>query len=196
MLLRLNEVTEPHHERADAPWLALLAPDVRREAYIRQLVATYGFEAPIESALSYTKGLCAVVKLRERARSGLIAQDLLVLGLTPTEVTELRQCFSIASFEDIGEALGWLYVVERAALHHEKVRRNISQRIPSARKATSFLAAAGSIAGRRWQALGMVIDKYATTTLIADRIVTAADNAFRRLHLWNETHHSDVRSEG
>ena len=196
MLSRLNAETREHHAHADAPWLALLAADVRRQDYIRQLVVTYGFEAPVESALSYTPGLASIVKLRDRARSGMLAQDLLGLGYTPLQVTELPQCFSIMSFEDVAEALGWMYVVERATLHHDPVRRNVRQRIPTARHATSYLAAAGSLAGTRWQALGIVLDKHAATAAIAARIVTAAEHAFRRLRDWIETNQTELRSTG
>jgi heme oxygenase len=196
MLLRLNAETHAHHSHADAPWSALLAPDVRLQDYIHQLVVTYGFEAPVESALSYTKGLSTIVKLRERARSGLLAQDLLALDHSAAQVTELPQCFSIAEFDDLTDALGWLYVVERATLHHDSVRRNVMHRIPSARRATSYLAASESIAGTRWQALGRVLDKHAMTDAIADRIVIAADHAYRRLCDWIEKNQAELRSAG
>lgn len=196
MLSRLNAETGVHHARADAPWLALLAADVRRANYIRQLVLTYGFEAPIESALSYTPGLVNIIKLRERARSGLLAQDLLALGLSPVQLTELPQCFSIMSFDDVAEALGWLYVVERATLQHDLVGNNVVHRIPAARKATSYLAASGSSALTRWQALGRALDRNAPTPAIADRIATAADRAFRQLHTWIDTNETELRSVG
>ena len=196
MLLRMNAETRAHHAHADAPWLALLAVDVRRHDYIHRLVVTYGFEAPVESALSYTQGLAAIVKLRARAHSGLLAQDLLVLGRTPAQVTDMPQCFSITTFDDVAEALGWLYVVERATLHYASVRRNVIQRLPNARKATSYLAASGSVTAVRWQVLGAVLDEHATTEAIAARIVTAAEHAYRRLHDWIETNATYMRSVG
>ena len=195
-LARLNQDTRAHHAAADAPWLALLGTEVRRKDYIRHLVITYGFEAPLEGAFAYSIGLRAVVNLRERTRSGLLAQDLLALGSSPAELSALPQCFSIVPFADVAEALGWLYVVERATLHHVSVRRNLVQRIPDIRHATSYLSAAGSVAGARWQALGVALDELATTESITDRIVTAADHAFRRWRDWLELNQPELRSVG
>ena len=196
MLARLNAVTHPHHASADASWLALLRTDVGRMDYMRQLVVTYGFEAPLESALSYTRGLAGLLNLRARSRCGLLVQDLLALGHTPADVTGLPQCFSITAFEDIAEALGWLYVVERASLHHEPIRRNVTLRGPAARNATSYLTACGSIAGARWQAFGRALDTHATSDTIAERIVAATEHAYRRLYDWNDTQTSQLRSVG
>ena len=195
-LARLNQDTRPHHAAADAPWLALLATDVRRKDYIRHLAITYGFEAPLEGAFAYTSGLRAVVNLRERTRCGLLAQDLLALGSSPAELSALPQCISITPFGDVAEALGWLYVVERATLHHDSVRRNLVQRIPDIRRATTYLSTAGSVAGARWQALGLALDKFAVTDAITNRIVIAADRAFRRWREWLDLYQPELRSVG
>lgn len=183
-LNRLNVETRSHHVDADAPWLALMRVDVRRQDYIHQLAVTYGFEAPLEGALAYTEGLSAVIGTRERVRAGLIAQDLLALGIKPSSLSELPQCFSITPFQDITDALGWMYVVERATLHHDSVRRSLLQRLPDARSASAYLGAAGSVAGTRWQSFGRALDEYVASDEIADRVVSAADHAFRRWRDW------------
>jgi heme oxygenase (biliverdin-IX-beta and delta-forming) len=183
-LHRLNDETRSRHSAADAPWLALMRVDVSREDYIRQLAITYGFEAPLESALAYTEGLSAVVGLRERVRAGLIARDLLELGIKPSSLSELPQCCSITPFQDVADALGWMYVVERATLYHESVRRCLLRRLPDTRRAMAYLGAAGSIAGARWQSFGLALDEVVANDVIAVRVAAAADHAFRRWRDW------------
>src|SRR5262245_47729258 len=94
MLNRLDMETSAYHAEVDAYWLDLLSADVTRDQYRRQLVRVYGFEAPLESSLAYTPHL-VIADRRERQRSGLIAQDLLALGVTPSMITALAQCSAI-----------------------------------------------------------------------------------------------------
>src|SRR5688572_13373528 len=123
MLNRLDMETRAHHAEVDSYWLDLMAAGVTREQYRAQLMRLYGFEAPLESALAYTPQL-VIADRRERMRSGLIAQDLLALGITPSKITALPQCSNIAPFADPGEALGWKYVMERPTQMHGAIKRN------------------------------------------------------------------------
>src|SRR6185503_16636101 len=111
MLARLDMETLEQHAGVDGHWLDLMSSAVTREQYKSLLMRIYGFEAPIESALAYTPHL-VVADRRERTRSGLVVQDLLALGITPSNITRLPQCAAVASFADPGEALGWKYVIE------------------------------------------------------------------------------------
>jgi heme oxygenase len=190
----LNDATRLHHAEADAPWLALMTTDVRHLEYARQLEITYGFEAPLEGALAYTDGLAAILDVRTRARAGLIAQDLLALGVAPSRLSRLPHCFAITPFQAPADALGWMYFVERSTLLHDSVRHNLVQRLPGVRRATTYLdAACSSAPGARWQQFGHALAKYAATDAVTERVVSAADQAFRKWRDWN---HPAQRSAG
>ncbi|MGE5184296.1 MAG: hypothetical protein ACM31C_19640, partial [Acidobacteriota bacterium] len=164
--------------------LALLGADATRWDYVRQLRSTYGFEAPLEAALAYTPGLKRLLDLRARTRAGLIAQDLLALGMSASELALLPQCFPIAPFSGPVEALGWLYVTERATLLHESIRRAIATRIPDAPGACAYLSAYEGLTSARWQQLGRVLDRAAETPRALGDLVTAANAGFRCLLAW------------
>jgi heme oxygenase len=183
MLMRLNMETRALHPEADYPWLELMSLDTSRNRYADQLVATYGFEAPVEAALALTPQLGEVIQLRQRARSGLIVEDLLALGLTPSRIARLSQCRHIVPFRDPAEALGWMYVLERATLLHETVRTNIALRMPSL-SAWNYLSAYASVAGQRWQDFGRALDDYAVTTTAGDHVIAAARAAFACQRDW------------
>lgn len=188
MLTRLIAETHMHHAGADAPWLALMVSSVRRQDYQHHLARTYGFEAPFESALAYTDGVASIIQLRERARAGFLVQDMLALGWTPSRITDLPQCGSITPFRDPAEALGWLYVIERATLLHESIRRHLLRRLPDARHATAYLASSGSASEARWQRFGVALDEYVVGKPdVAEPIVNAASQAFERWHVWLAT---------
>ena len=68
MLTRLQLETRSLHPAADAPWVEMMTFDATKERYIATLVATYGFEAPIEAALAMTPGVSRVLQLRQLIR--------------------------------------------------------------------------------------------------------------------------------
>lgn len=183
-LVRLNLETRGLREATDSFWRSLCRPEVDQLEYVRRLEATYGFEAPFEAACAYTPGLRDVIDLRARSRAGFIAQDLLALGFAPSDLSALPHCFPIAPFSDRLEALGWLYVVERATLIHDEVRRHLLAHLPGIAPATTYLGAYHHVAGARWQELGHVLDSVARTDDARADLVIGAHTAFRRLLDW------------
>ena len=186
-MLRLNIETQAHHAAADQLWAPLLAKDVTKWEYVSRLATVYGFAAPLESALAYTPNLRLVVDLRPRIRAGLIAQDLIALGLRALDVAELPPCFPMAPFGSPLEALGWLYVSERTTLQHEAVRRNLIERIPAAARATAYLSVYDGICGARWHELGIALDRAVRTERAIDEVLAAAHAAFRCLASWSRS---------
>lgn len=181
-IIQLNIATRGHHAAADAPWLDLMAPDVTADRYLRQLVKVYGFEAPIEAAFRYTPGFSGLVDLRARNRSGLLVQDLLRLRMSAARLADLPQRFT--TFATAADALGWMYVVERATLLHGSVRRYLLQRQPDLAEATSYLSAYDGATGLRWAELGSALDAVATSPELTHDILRAANHGFRALRDW------------
>jgi hypothetical protein len=165
---RLDAATCAQHGSIDAPWLELAAGAVSPRAYLNHLLAVYGFHAPLESALAMTPRLPLVVDLRDRARTSWIVQDLLLLGLRPAKIARLPQCSSIMPFRDAEEALGWLYVVELGARHHDAVRANVAFELPMA--PTSYLSAPRTDPLELETALEIVANERGAL----DRVITAA----------------------
>lgn len=190
MLTRLQLETRALHPEADAPWVELMSSGATREGYVATLVATYGFEGPIEAAVAMTPGVNTIVPLRPRSRTGFIVQDLLTLGLSPSRIARLPQCCHVVPFRDVSEALGWMYVVERATLLHDSVRRYLESRLPALR-AFTYLSAYDGVTGQRWQELGHALDYVALTNDSAAQIVSAAKAAFATLHDWAATEEAD-----
>lgn len=182
MLTRLDVETRELHAGVDSYWLDMMASGVTREHYRAQLVRAYGFEAPLESALVTTPHLVLADRL-DRTRSGLLAQDLIALGITPARLTALPQC-RIASFDDPVEALGWKYVAERSTQLHAAIKRNIVQRVAHSANALAYLSAFDGIAAARWRSLGVLLDEIAARPLLGERLIGAAKAAFGSMGTW------------
>ena len=99
-LERLDLETRSYHAAADRWWSRLLAPGITKWQYIHCLVRAYGFDAPVEASLAYTPRLRSVCDLRRHFRSGLIAQDLLELGLSAAELGPQRSARLMAVLPD------------------------------------------------------------------------------------------------
>jgi heme oxygenase len=191
-LLELNLETRSHHAAADAPWLELVRPRTTLADYRRRLIKAYGFAAPLEAAFAYTPNLRLLLDLRERSRAGLIAQDLIRLGMSPGEVANLPQTFPLAPFGAPIEALGWMYVDERCTLLHESIRRQLVERVPEAAQASAYLAAYAGHASARWQQFGHVLDRAVRSQAMLDELLAAAHAAFRTLIDWNATERASI----
>ena len=183
-LFRLNLETRAFHDGAAEGWLGLLRSSVTRSDYVARLVTTYGFEAPLEAAFAYTPSLKLFVDLRQRSRAGLIAQDLLALGLRAGELSSLPQCL-IAPFSGPIEALGWLYVSERTTLLHERVRNHLLERLPDAHEACAYLRSYEGVVNARWNQLGHAIDHAVRTEPHTNDLIATAKAAFRLMADWS-----------
>jgi heme oxygenase len=169
-LALLDRETRSFHAEADRDWHRLLrVGQTTRDDYTRQLIATYGFESPFEAACSRTPGVGHAIDLRGRWRSGLIAQDLLAMGCTADEVTNIR-CLSLAAFQDAAEALAWMYVVERPSLTHADIREELTSRFVDLARATSYLGAYEGTESKRWAELGIALDHFCVSEKVCKRV--------------------------
>ncbi len=186
VLTRLNDETQVHHADADSDVDRYLFCDgVSSIEYRTYLARVYGFLAPLEAALAMAPDIEQIIDVRGRAKAALVAHDLLALGLTMTEVNELPQCLSIPTFRGPAAALGWMYVAERPLLASAVIRGHLSTYLPNEMAAASayLMCYAGQVGGM-WRGLGEAIDRVASTSVIADRIIVAAHDAFRAQHRW------------
>jgi heme oxygenase len=191
LLRRLNKATRHWHADADEPWLQLLRPDVTKPAYVEQLVRMYGFEAALEGACQYTPHLALAIESRHFRRAGLLAQDVLALGVTPVELARVPQCFAITPFKDVPEAMGWLYVVERTTLLHDQIRRHLVQRVPEAAHACAYFSMFDAAGAGPWQAFGRTLDRF---TAASRQVVDAANTGFECMVRWFRAGALHIRS--
>lgn len=183
MLNRLNHETAVHHKQADGDRLSILESPgpVRYRAYLAGL---YGFEAPLEAAFEMTPGLAVSIS-RPRAKSDRLVADLRALGLDANAISMLPKCPNLFAFRGEPEALGWMYVTERAALLDQTVRHHLAKRLPAqVAVAGSHLAGPAGGAAKRFRELGEILDRIAHVSDVAERVVDAAHDAFRLQHDW------------
>lgn len=195
MIERLNAETRVHHAESEADFDILFASQTTPTNYMVFLMRLYGFEAPLESTLASTPNLELMIDLLERAKTDFLVRDLIALGLKPQTVAELPQCMAIPQFRGAAEALGWMYVVERTTLAHSVIRRHLATRLPrEMRNASNYLSCYTGVVGMRWRQFGAVLDDVARLPAIADRVIVAANEAFRCQRRWIRQDLQDTRA--
>ena len=91
----------------------------------------------------------------------------------------------MAVFDDIGQALGWLYVLHRNTLFHGLLSRQLATTIADdVRVAGSYLRTFEGQVGAQMRELGIVLDRAAIRCDVEARIVAGAHEAFRCQQRW------------
>jgi len=181
MLSRLLAESRMHQSVADADGLDLVAGETGDTRYLTYLLKRFGFEAPLESALSVAPGIAEVVDLSARNKTTLLVHDLVGMGVPLARVLEIPHAH-ISAFQDLRIALGWLYVSERSAATHNIVVRELRRRSPGLQSSTQCFADYDGLAGR--EALGRALDAIAVTPEDELVIIDAALHAFDHQHRW------------
>ena len=178
IVARLIEETRVHHADAAGDRLAVMQKPTE-ESYRAFLCHVYGFEAPLEARFTAMSGFDGGL-LHTHMKSGHLVADLDALGViagglewAPTVIRD-----------DVAEALAWMYVLERNTLFHGLMFRHLAAKLPGTmQRAGAYLTAHESIGGRLRE-LGAVLDHSARRTQNADRMVRAANEAFRYQRQW------------
>ncbi|MEO8704015.1 MAG: biliverdin-producing heme oxygenase [Kofleriaceae bacterium] len=195
MIERLNTETRAYHAEADSDFDILFREDASASLYLVYLMRVYGFEAPLEVALSMTPNLELMIALRERQKSHHLANDLLALGLRPHEVAEVPRCLTIPQARGAAEALGWMYVIERSTLAHSVIRRHLLTKLPrEMHRASEYFQCYAGVVGTRWRHFGSVLDDVASSPAIANRIIASAGEAFRAQRRWIQHEHQGTHA--
>ncbi|MDB4953482.1 MAG: hypothetical protein JWO36_1051 [Myxococcales bacterium] len=186
MLTRLGAETLVHHAEADSDLdRFLFQPTVTVTDYQTYLGRVYGTLVPLEAALATTPGLADVIDVRARTKSSFVLRDLSKLGVPRQDIVSLPVCTSIPVLRSPAAALGWLYVVERPLLASSVILRHLEMQLPTDMTgAASYLSCYAGQTGSMWRALGVAMDRVATSLTVGDAIVAAAHDAFRTLQRW------------
>ncbi|MBA2544546.1 MAG: biliverdin-producing heme oxygenase [Deltaproteobacteria bacterium] len=187
LLDRLNDETRPLHTEIEAEGESLLL-DISVASYRRYLGRWYGFVFPVERALSDIPSLNRVHDPRRLRKHLLLSHDLQALGLKASEVDALPQCPSVPFFDDLRDAVGWSFVIERSTLDHPNLYRQLAGAIPGdVAFAASYLKCYSGSVGEMWRSFGQSIEAAAESPEDAERIIDAARAGYRQFRRWRNT---------
>ena len=184
---RLAEETRALQEESDADVERILAQGTV-ENYRRWLTRTYGFVSPLERSLADTSGVERAIDPRRLRKHLLLEHDLQALGVKTSDIKALPQCMSVPWFENVFEALGWAYVIERSTLTHSSLFRTLAASIPGeVAFASSYLKCYFGSVGEMWRSFGEDLEAAVELPEQAETIVDAAKACYRHYRRWRNT---------
>jgi heme oxygenase len=174
------------HLRVEAQ-LGLLESPLSLARYRQVLEAFYGFYAPLEIGLSRLAATSPPLGLSLRARAGLIESDLVALGLSTRELTELPWCTELPRLSCREHLAGCLYVLEGACLGGQVVARALQRQLELATgSGASFFVGDGDGTAARWRLVLAWLESLVREGSRTEQIVATARATFFTLSRWLE----------
>jgi heme oxygenase len=174
------------HLRIEAQ-LGLLESPLSLARYRQVLEAFYGFYAPIEIGLSRLAATGPPLGLPLRARAGLIESDLLALGLSRRELSELPWCAELPRLSCREHLAGCLYVLEGACLGGQVVAKALEQQLELAKgRGASFFVGDADGTAARWALVLTWLEGLVRVGARTEQIVASARATFFTLGRWLE----------
>jgi heme oxygenase len=147
----------------------------------------YGFYAPLEAGLVALAAACRPIGFPLRARSELIEDDLLALGLSRREVAEQPQCGMLPRLISPEDLAGCLYVLEGACLGGQVIAPLLYRRFGVAQgSGASFFVGDAEGTSARWMLVLAWLEVVACSGARSEEIVAAARATFQTLGRWVE----------
>lgn len=154
--------------------------------YRLYLFRMYGFHIAAERALAAAGKLTTVIAdadLRNN-KVALVAHDLVALGVSRRDLQRLPR-MTVPPLGELADAVGWMYVVERATLDARQIGRHLRKRLPlELQTACAYVSCYGDEVDTRWRELGEGIEQFASTPQLAERVAAAANDCLLRLVRW------------
>lgn len=186
--LRLKRETAAVHRRLEEQ-VGLLAPDLDTRRYRHVLEMFYGFYVPVETDLTRLAAASPPLGFSLRSRAGLIARDLLALGLQPAEVAELPRCADVPRLSCLEDLAGCLYVLEGASLGGQVLTPLLHRRLGIAKgSGASFFAGDGSRTHERWAVVLAWLAQLPSAGASTPNVVAAAQATFEAFTRWAKRH--------
>ena len=183
---QLKRETADLHRRLEAE-LALLDPTLSLERYRRILQWFFGFYAPIEAGIAHLASAHPTLGLPLRARTGLIENDLLRLGLSRRELAELPRCADLPRLSCREDLAGCLYVIEGACLGGQMIAPVLRERLGIGQESgAAFFIGDAQETRARWSLFLTWIEDLIHTGAASVEIVTGARATFLAFVEWVE----------
>jgi heme oxygenase len=193
---QLKQETAVLHRRLEAQ-LGLLDPALSLERYRRLLEIFCGFYAPVEAGLVLLAAAGYPLGFPLRARSKLIEDDLLAMGMSRGELVALPRCVVLPRLSCLEDMAGCLYVLEGACLGGQIIASLLCRRFGMAKgSGASFFIGDAEGTPTRWMLVLAWLEGVMCEGARSEEIVAAACATFQTLAQWAEQQGASPSSAG
>ncbi|WP_322906767.1 biliverdin-producing heme oxygenase [Paenibacillus campi] len=154
--------------------------------YTNYLQLFYGFLQPLEqralhSGLPQQLGL----DMNMRGKTALLERDLLHLGLTTQQLSELPLCTELPDISTAERLIGCFYVIEGSTLGGQIITKQLMKFLPVEPEAgISYFNGYGQHTRDQWLSFRELVLKWGDSDPSRQEIVYSARDTFRLLQQW------------
>lgn len=190
LLDRLRKDTAVYHEQIEGNFYAkgIMAKTLTLEEYRTYLAKFYGFLKPLEQqVMQYhlAQNSDAGFDMNVRAKSPLLEQDLIHLGMTAEQLEQLPVCKNLPDVATPARMYGAFYVIEGSTLGGQIITKQLMKFLPvDPDGGLHYFNAYGAETREQWSAFRELLLQSGVTDEDKEQIVYTAKETFRLLDLW------------
>ncbi|CAJ1316513.1 biliverdin-producing heme oxygenase [Paenibacillus nuruki] len=194
LLDRLRKDTAVYHEQIEGNFYAkgIMAKSLTLDEYRTYLAKFYGFLKPLEQQAVQHMGKLgsnAGFDMNVRAKSPLLEQDLIHLGMTVEEIHQLPLCTDLPDISTPARMYGAFYVIEGSTLGGQIITKQLMKFLPvDPEGGLHYFNAYGAETRAQWSAFRDLLLQTGVTEEDKENIISTAKETFRLLDLWLSTH--------
>ena len=187
VIAALRASTKELHRQVESR-LVFLVQSPTLPAYMNLLRHFYGFYTAIEHEIAVrADGLPTSLRLAERRKAWLLAEDLLSLGDDAQNLSRLPVCLDLPSLDVQPRVLGCLYVLEGATLGGRVISRSIGRALGLGPGfGGAFFGSYGEDVDAMWASFLAVLSTSCKSPDAVAQAVEAACETFAALDRWLE----------
>lgn len=193
LLDRLRKDTAVYHEQIEGNFYAkgIMAKTLTLDEYRTYLAKFYGFLQPLEQqAVEHMNTLesDSGFDMNVRAKSPLLEQDLIHLGMTTEEIQQLPLCTDLPDISTPARMYGAFYVIEGSTLGGQIITKQLMKFLPvDPEGGLHYFNAYGAETREQWSAFRNLLLQAGVTEENKEQIIYTAKETFRSLDLWLST---------
>lgn len=136
--------------------LDLFKRSTTAEGYLELVKKFYTIYRPMERRLSESMDWAqAGWDFEARLKTGWLEQDLQALGMSPEEIQNLPLCAYVPPVENLGQAIGCLYVLEGSTLGGQFISKRLRDTLGiTPETGGQFFSGYGADTGPQWKRFG------------------------------------------
>ncbi|WDF50138.1 biliverdin-producing heme oxygenase [Paenibacillus sp. KACC 21273] len=193
LLDRLRKDTAVYHEQIEGNFYAkgIMAKTLTLDEYRTYLAKFYGFLQPLEQqAIGHMDALesDSGFDMNIRAKSPLLEQDLIHLGMSIQEIRQLPLCTDLPDISTPARMYGAFYVIEGSTLGGQIITKQLMKFLPvDPEGGLHYFNAYGAETREQWSAFRDLLLQAGVTEENKEQIIYTAKETFRLLDLWLST---------
>lgn len=187
MSLLRTQTTSAHKQLEQAKCLArLFEPDYSMPEYLDLLCRFYGFFAAIEPLIFDNLPETHTTALGRRIKTGLLAEDISLFGVTETELHSIPRCGELPNLSSFAQKMGALYVLEGSTLGGRIISKRLKDHFgDEIHDKLNYYNCYGENVGTEWKAFQYFMgSQFDDTDAEIPDVVAAANDTFFSLHQW------------